>query len=41
MIGKLYQQMILEHNRNPRNFSIIDTPTHLSHGLNPLCGDVD
>ncbi len=35
----LYQEMILEHNRNPRNFKLIDAITHHSHGLNPLCGD--
>lgn len=35
----LYQQMILEHNKNPRNFKKVDPHTHYSHGHNPLCGD--
>ena len=35
----LYQQMILEHNKNPRNFKTVDPHTHYSHGHNPLCGD--
>ena len=36
---ELYQQVILEHNRKPRNFGKIETYTHRSHGDNPLCGD--
>lgn len=36
---ELYQQTILEHNRNPRNFRKIETPTHWAEGYNPLCGD--
>lgn len=35
----LYEQMILEHNRNPRHFNEIDPCTHHAHGVNPLCGD--
>jgi len=39
MREELYQQTILEHNRNPRNFRKIDGATHAAEGYNPLCGD--
>ena len=39
MREELYQQTILEHNRNPRNFRKIDGATHVAEGYNPLCGD--
>jgi nitrogen fixation NifU-like protein len=35
----LYQEVILDHGRNPRNFRRIDKPTAEAEGLNPLCGD--
>jgi nitrogen fixation protein NifU and related proteins len=35
----LYQQMILDHNRAPRNFRPMDAPTHRARGYNPFCGD--
>src|SRR5688572_3337337 len=35
----LYQQVILEHNKKPRNFGKLEAPTHQSEGFNPLCGD--
>ncbi|MEM7081881.1 MAG: Fe-S cluster assembly sulfur transfer protein SufU [Pseudomonadota bacterium] len=35
----LYQQIIVDHNRSPRNFRKIDHPTHSAQGFNPLCGD--
>ena len=35
----LYQEVILDHNRNPRNFKEIHDPSFYSHGHNPLCGD--
>ncbi|MBN8544591.1 MAG: SUF system NifU family Fe-S cluster assembly protein [Ignavibacteria bacterium] len=38
-LKELYQQVILDHNKNPRNFREINPPTHTSEGLNPLCGD--
>ena len=38
-LKQLYEQLILEHNRNPRNFGEIDPFTHFCHGHNPLCGD--
>lgn len=36
---ELYQQVILEHNKKPRNFGDMEACTHQAHGLNPLCGD--
>ena len=35
----LYQQVILDHQRSPRNFRAIDEASRQSHGENPLCGD--
>jgi nitrogen fixation NifU-like protein len=35
----LYQQVILDHNRSPRNFREIEDADHVAHGDNPLCGD--
>lgn len=35
----LYQQVILEHNKKPRNFCKIESATHQADGNNPLCGD--
>jgi len=35
----LYQEVILDHNRNPRNYRIIDPSSHHADGFNPLCGD--
>jgi nitrogen fixation NifU-like protein len=35
----LYQQVILEHNRSPRNFHELPDATHEANGDNPLCGD--
>jgi len=37
-LRELYQQLILDHNKNPRNFRIIDTAQR-ADGNNPLCGD--
>jgi len=36
---ELYQQVILEHNKKPRNFRKLEHPTHFAEGYNPLCGD--
>ncbi|MCH2208647.1 MAG: SUF system NifU family Fe-S cluster assembly protein [Lentisphaerales bacterium] len=36
---ELYQQMILSHNKNPKNFRVIEEPSHFAAGHNPLCGD--
>ena len=38
-LKQLYQEMILDHNKNPRNFGEIAHPTHKAEGYNPLCGD--
>ena len=38
-LRELYQDIILDHGRHPRNFRKIEHPTHLAHGHNPLCGD--
>ena len=35
----LYQEVILDHNRKPRNFGTIDPASHHAVGHNPLCGD--
>ncbi|MFQ6615835.1 MAG: Fe-S cluster assembly sulfur transfer protein SufU [Fidelibacterota bacterium] len=35
----LYQEMILDHNRNPRNFGPLDGANRQAEGFNPLCGD--
>jgi nitrogen fixation NifU-like protein len=35
----LYQEVILDHNRRPRNFRTIESPSHHAEGYNPLCGD--
>lgn len=35
----LYQEVILDHNRRPRNFRAIDEATRRQEGFNPLCGD--
>jgi len=35
----LYQDIILDHGRHPRNFRAIEHPTHTAQGHNPLCGD--
>ena len=37
--NELYQQVILDHNRKPRNFHEIKDASHSCHGINPLCGD--
>jgi nitrogen fixation protein NifU and related proteins len=38
-LNDLYQQVILDHNKNPRNFREIENPTSTADGNNPLCGD--
>lgn len=38
-LSDLYQEVILDHNRRPRNFRRIDRPSHAAEGYNPLCGD--
>lgn len=38
-LKELYQQVILDHNRAPRNFGTLEPHTHAAEGDNPLCGD--
>jgi nitrogen fixation protein NifU and related proteins len=37
--NELYQEVILEHNKKPRNFQVLEGATSFSVGKNPLCGD--
>lgn len=38
-LRELYQQVILEHSRSPRNFKELESADHTADGYNPLCGD--
>ncbi|MCS6789524.1 MAG: SUF system NifU family Fe-S cluster assembly protein [Bacteroidia bacterium] len=38
-LKQLYQEIILDHNRYPRNYGRLENPTHQARGHNPLCGD--
>ncbi|MEO8680517.1 MAG: Fe-S cluster assembly sulfur transfer protein SufU [Vicinamibacterales bacterium] len=38
-LSDLYQEVILDHNRRPRNFRAIEAPSSTQEGYNPLCGD--
>ena len=38
-LRELYQQVILDHNRNPRNFKELPGAMRKVEGFNPLCGD--
>lgn len=38
-LNDLYQEVILDHNKRPRNFRTIEGATHHADGFNPLCGD--
>jgi len=38
-VQDLYQQVILEHNKRPRNFGKLEGATHEAEGFNPVCGD--
>ena len=35
----LYQQLIIDHNQNPRNYHELKNASHSANGHNPLCGD--
>ena len=35
----LYQEVILDHNRKPRNYGTLENASHKAEGHNPLCGD--
>ncbi|MDA1343130.1 MAG: SUF system NifU family Fe-S cluster assembly protein [Methyloglobulus sp.] len=38
-LRELYQEVIFDHNRNPRNFRVMDDADRKVEGFNPLCGD--
>ena len=38
-LKELYQQIILDHNRSPRNFGALADADRSAEGFNPLCGD--
>jgi nitrogen fixation protein NifU and related proteins len=38
-LSELYQQVILDHSRKPRNFHALPGANHTAEGNNPLCGD--
>jgi nitrogen fixation NifU-like protein len=38
-LSELYQEVILDHNRRPHNFRVIDDASAKQEGFNPLCGD--
>lgn len=38
-LNELYQQVILDHNKRPRNFHKLEGATQSVEGFNPLCGD--
>ncbi len=35
----LYQEVILEHSKQPRNYRALEAANHRAEGYNPLCGD--
>ena len=39
MIDDLYQEVILDHSKSPRNFGVLDQYTCTAEGNNPMCGD--
>jgi nitrogen fixation protein NifU and related proteins len=38
-LRELYQEVILDHNKSPRNYHALASATHQAEGFNPLCGD--
>lgn len=38
-LSDLYQEVILDHNKNPRNYRVIESADKHADGHNPLCGD--
>jgi nitrogen fixation NifU-like protein len=38
-LSELYQEVILDHNKRPRNYKVLQAPSHQAEGYNPLCGD--
>jgi nitrogen fixation NifU-like protein len=38
-LAELYQNVILEHNRSPRNYRVMEDADRRAEGNNPICGD--
>ncbi len=38
-LRELYQELIIDHGRTPRNFGKLESANHIKEGYNPLCGD--
>ncbi len=38
-LKEIYQQVILDHNKSPRNYKVLTGATNTAEGYNPLCGD--
>ncbi len=38
-LRELYQEVIFDHNRNPRNYGVLENANRKAEGFNPLCGD--
>jgi nitrogen fixation NifU-like protein len=38
-LRELYQELIIDHSKRPRNFRVLETANRKSEGYNPLCGD--
>ena len=38
-LRELYQEVILDHNKRPRNYGLLEDRTGIAQGYNPLCGD--
>ena len=38
-LRELYQEVILDHGKNPRNYGILENYSHTAEGHNPMCGD--
>ena len=38
-LSELYQEVILDHNKSPRNFRKLEDANRIAEGYNPLCGD--
>ena len=38
-LDELYQEIVMDHNRKPRNFRRLDGANHMADGFNPFCGD--
>ncbi len=38
-LRELYQEVILDHSRHPRQYGVLEGANHKAEGYNPLCGD--